>query len=222
MDEFAEGFKMEFLFPVLLSVHILVGLGVIGVVLLQHGKGADMGAAFGSGSSGSLFGASGSANFLSRTTAVMATVFFLTSLGLSYIAGSRPKAPSSVMEAPATTVPVPAAVEGKPAESGAEKPAAPGLEKAAPAAEEKAVPAGEEKAAPAAISKDGATEEKKEAAPAEPKPAAADEAKAESKPAKKAEPKAAAKETKGPAEKKPAKASPAAGEGGSKAKEIPR
>jgi preprotein translocase subunit SecG len=59
---------------------------VIGLVLLQHGKGADMGAAFGSGASGSLFGASGSANFLSRATAVLATVFFLTSLGLSYMA----------------------------------------------------------------------------------------------------------------------------------------
>ena len=71
------------LFPLILTVHILVGATVIGLVLLQHGKGADMGAAFGSGASGSLFGASGSANFLSRTTAILATVFFLTSLGLS-------------------------------------------------------------------------------------------------------------------------------------------
>ncbi|MBI4988025.1 MAG: preprotein translocase subunit SecG [Rhodocyclales bacterium] len=86
------------LFPLILTVHILVGATVIGLVLLQHGKGADMGAAFGSGSSGSLFGASGSANFLSRTTAVLATVFFITSLGLSYLATNRPQAPSSVME----------------------------------------------------------------------------------------------------------------------------
>jgi preprotein translocase subunit SecG len=88
----------SFGFTLVLVVHVLVGLGVIGLVLLQHGKGADMGAAFGSGASGSLFGATGSANFLSRTTAVLATVFFLTSLGLSYLAGSRPAAPQSVME----------------------------------------------------------------------------------------------------------------------------
>jgi preprotein translocase subunit SecG len=72
-------------------VHVLVALSVIGLVLLQHGKGADMGAAFGSGASGSLFGASGSANFLSRTTAVMATVFFVTSLTLAYLNSHRDK-----------------------------------------------------------------------------------------------------------------------------------
>jgi preprotein translocase subunit SecG len=87
------------LFPLLLTVHILVGLGVIGLVLLQHGKGADMGAAFGSGASGSLFGASGSANFLSRTTAVLAAVFFVTSLGLTYLASNKPKASGSVVDA---------------------------------------------------------------------------------------------------------------------------
>ncbi|ATE60290.1 preprotein translocase subunit SecG [Thauera sinica] len=87
----------NFLFPFVLTVHVLVGLGVIGLVLIQHGKGADMGAAFGSGASGSLFGSSGSANFLSRTTAVLATVFFLTSLGLSYLASNRSTAPASVM-----------------------------------------------------------------------------------------------------------------------------
>lgn len=96
---------MEFLFPLMLTVHILVGLSVIGLVLLQHGKGADMGAAFGGGASGSLFGASGSANFLSRTTAILATAFFITSLGLSYVASSRPKAPTSVMEAPVKPAP---------------------------------------------------------------------------------------------------------------------
>ena len=85
-------------FSVVLTVHVLVGLGVIGLVLMQHGKGADMGAAFGSGSSGSLFGSSGSANFLSRTTAALATVFFLTSLGLSFMAGGRTAAPASVMQ----------------------------------------------------------------------------------------------------------------------------
>jgi preprotein translocase subunit SecG len=74
---------------VLLVIHVLIGVAVIGLVLLQHGKGADMGAAFGSGSAGSLFGASGSANFLSRTTAILATLFFLTSLGLTYLSSTR-------------------------------------------------------------------------------------------------------------------------------------
>ncbi len=70
-------------------VHVLVAMAVIGLVLMQHGKGADMGAAFGSGSSGSLFGATGSANFLSRTTAVLATAFFLTSMGLTYFSAHK-------------------------------------------------------------------------------------------------------------------------------------
>lgn len=77
---------MEFLVWI---VHILVAAAVVGLVLLQHGKGADMGAAFGSGSSGSLFGASGSANFMSRATAVLATMFFLTSLGLTYFSSQK-------------------------------------------------------------------------------------------------------------------------------------
>jgi preprotein translocase subunit SecG len=103
----------DIVFPLVLTIHVLVGLGVIGLVLMQHGKGADMGAAFGSGASGSLFGSSGSANFLSRTTAVLATVFFITSLGLSYLASSKPAAPSSVMEGvpaapqPGAVAPVP-------------------------------------------------------------------------------------------------------------------
>jgi preprotein translocase subunit SecG len=85
-------------FSLLLAVHVLIGLSVIGLVLLQHGKGADMGAAFGSGASGSLFGASGSANFLSRTTAVLAAIFFVTSLGLTYLASTKPRAATSVMD----------------------------------------------------------------------------------------------------------------------------
>ena len=96
------------IFNVVLLVHVLAGLGMIGLVLMQHGKGADMGAAFGSGASGSLFGSSGSANFLSRSTAVLATVFFITSLSLAYLASHAPKQPSSVMEgisAPAETAP---------------------------------------------------------------------------------------------------------------------
>ncbi|OXH87999.1 preprotein translocase subunit SecG [Burkholderia multivorans] len=78
----------------IIVVQVLSALGVIGLVLLQHGKGADMGAAFGSGASGSLFGATGSANFLSRTTAVLATVFFVATLALTYI-GSYKSTPSA-------------------------------------------------------------------------------------------------------------------------------
>src|SRR5688500_385500 len=74
---------------VILVFHILAALAIVGLVLLQHGKGADVGAAFGSGSAGSVFGSSGSANFLSRMTAVAAVIFFLTSLGLTYFSGSK-------------------------------------------------------------------------------------------------------------------------------------
>lgn len=75
----------------ILVVHVLAALGLVGLVLLQHGKGADMGAAFGSGSAGSLFGASGSSNFLSRSTAIFALVFFLSSMGLSYLSFENSK-----------------------------------------------------------------------------------------------------------------------------------
>ena len=77
-------------------IHSLAALGVIGLVLLQHGKGADMGAAFGSGASGSLFGVSGSTNFLSRSTAVLVAVFFTTSLTLAYLSGHRAKQSSVI------------------------------------------------------------------------------------------------------------------------------
>ena len=89
---------MEYLFSIVLLVHVLAAIGVIGLVLVQHGKGADMGAAFGSGASGSLFGASGSANFLSRSTAVLAAVFFVTSLTLAFIASNKPRATGGVMQ----------------------------------------------------------------------------------------------------------------------------
>jgi preprotein translocase subunit SecG len=106
---------MNIMFSVTLTVHILVGLGVIGLVLMQHGKGADMGAAFGSGASGSLFGATGSANFLSRATAVLATVFFITSLTLAYLAGKKPEAAgSSVVDAVKTESVVPAPAQSAP------------------------------------------------------------------------------------------------------------
>lgn len=72
-----------------LVVHVLAALGVIGLVLLQHGKGADMGASFGSGASGSLFGVSGSSNFMSRATAIFVVIFFTTSLTLAYMASHK-------------------------------------------------------------------------------------------------------------------------------------
>lgn len=106
----------EYIFSIVLTIHVIVGLCVIGLVLMQHGKGADAGAAFGGGASGSVFGSSGSANFLSRTTGVLAAVFFLTSLGLSYIASTKPAQPSSIMERAA---PAPAP-DAKPAEGGAQ------------------------------------------------------------------------------------------------------
>ncbi|MFM2238675.1 MAG: hypothetical protein RJA69_49 [Pseudomonadota bacterium] len=92
---------------ILLIVQVLSALAMIGLVLVQHGKGADMGAAFGSGSSGSLFGASGGANFLSRTTAVLAAVFFVCTLGLAYMGNQRPAESTgsgSVLERAATPV----------------------------------------------------------------------------------------------------------------------
>jgi preprotein translocase subunit SecG len=111
---------MENWFTLVIVLHVLIALAIVGLVLLQHGKGADMGSGFGSGSSGSLFGATGSANFLSRTTAVLATVFFLTSLGLAYFATHKPKPSGGVMEGvraekPATDAPKPAADIPKPA-----------------------------------------------------------------------------------------------------------
>src|SRR5579864_8767430 len=75
---------MSVIASVVLVLHLLTAAAICGFVLLQHGKGADMGAAFGSGSSGSVFGSAGSANFLSRTTAILAAVFFLSSVGLTY------------------------------------------------------------------------------------------------------------------------------------------
>ena len=103
---------------VLLAVHVLAAAALVGFVLLQHGKGADMGAAFGSGSSGSLFGAAGSANFLSRTTAILATIFFVTSLGLTYF-GSMRGGPKDIMKEGATpTAPAPAAKDGKESKPG--------------------------------------------------------------------------------------------------------
>jgi len=96
---------MSFLFNLILTVQLLSALGMIGLILVQHGKGADMGAAFGTGGSGSLFGASGSSNFLSRTTAILATVFFLCTLGLAYLGTARPADTGSVLERAVSTTP---------------------------------------------------------------------------------------------------------------------
>ena len=95
-----------------LVIHVLSAIGVIALVLLQHGKGADMGAAFGSGASGSLFGVSGSSNFMSRATAVCVVIFFGASLSLAYISGHR-GGDSSVVKAQTGSVVTP--VEGAPA-----------------------------------------------------------------------------------------------------------
>ncbi|QHE85440.1 preprotein translocase subunit SecG [Hydrogenophaga sp. BPS33] len=130
---------MNVLLTILQVVQILTALGMIGLILMQHGKGADAGAAFGGGAgSASLFGASGGANFLSRTTAVLAAIFLASTLGLAYFGNLRTVAPSagSVLEGAAmpaqpagaaqqipgtTTVPVPAPAAGNaaPADSGA-------------------------------------------------------------------------------------------------------
>ena len=104
-----------------LVLHVLAAIGIVVLVLLQHGKGADMGAAFGSGSAGSLFGSAGAANFLSRTTAILAAVFFVTSLGLTYFSTpsksggvtqsiEAPAAPKADAKSatPATSAPAPA------------------------------------------------------------------------------------------------------------------
>ena len=91
---------------VLIVVHLFLAIGLVGLILIQHGKGADMGAAFGSGASASLFGSRGSANFLSKATALLATAFFITSLFLAYMAMQAP-APDALLQG--------GAVEGAPA-----------------------------------------------------------------------------------------------------------
>ena len=118
----------SFWMNVMIVSHVLVALAIIGLVLIQHGKGADMGSGFGGGASSSLFGATGSANFLSRTTAVLATIFFVLSLALAYVATKqRPVEGGGVLdrvrEQPATQEKKPAAEETKP-----KPPAPPGKE----------------------------------------------------------------------------------------------
>jgi preprotein translocase subunit SecG len=106
------------LHSIVLFVHVGVGLLIIGLVLLQRGKGADAGAGFGAGASGTVFGARGSASFLSRATAALATVFFATSLALAYLAGEQP-APTSLMEqGAAMPAPTPQAGPGSAGDAG--------------------------------------------------------------------------------------------------------
>ncbi|PUE46071.1 preprotein translocase subunit SecG [Limnohabitans sp. 2KL-1] len=97
---------MSMVLTLILVVQMLSALAMIGLILIQHGKGADMGAAFGSGGSGSLFGATGGANFLSRTTAVLAAVFFVCTLLLAYFSNARPASSGSVLEGAVVTMPV--------------------------------------------------------------------------------------------------------------------
>ena len=92
------------LLNVILTIHVMLSIAIVVLVLVQHGKGADMGAAFGTGSAGSLFGSSGAANFLSRSTAVCAGFFFVTSLGLTYF--YAPKSATGVMGGVMQSVPV--------------------------------------------------------------------------------------------------------------------
>ena len=116
---------------VLIVAHVITALAIIGLVLLQHGKGADMGSGFGGGASSSLFGATGSANFLSRTTAVLATLFFLLSLALAYVATKKPvETGGGVMDA----------VKEQPAKKDEKKPAAEDTKPQPAAPQEKQVP----------------------------------------------------------------------------------
>jgi preprotein translocase subunit SecG len=123
---------MNVVLTIVLAVQILAALAMIGLILIQHGKGADMGAAFGSGGSGSLFGASGSANFLSRTTAVLAGVFFVCTLALAYFGNYRAPDSGSVLDravvVPATPASGPAAqIPGTSAPAAGAAPAVPAV-----------------------------------------------------------------------------------------------
>lgn len=114
---------MTWLLNVVVMVQIVAALAMIGLVLVQHGKGADMGASFGSGASGSLFGATGSANFLSRSTAVCALVFFVCTLGLAYLSNTSMMRPASgsVLDQPAAAA---SAASAPPATGAAQIPGA--------------------------------------------------------------------------------------------------
>jgi len=106
---------MSVMLTLILVVQMLSALAMIGLILIQHGKGADMGAAFGSSGSGSLFGATGGANFMSRTTAVLAFVFFACTLSLAYFGNLTPSSSGSVLEGSSVSAPAAAPVDASPA-----------------------------------------------------------------------------------------------------------
>jgi preprotein translocase subunit SecG len=108
---------------IVLVVHILCAGMIIGLVLLQRGKGAEAGTGFGAGASGTVFGARGSANFLSRATGVLATVFFITSLALAYLSTQR-AAPTSLLDTPAQTAPAPQTQRAAPPQGATPPPSA--------------------------------------------------------------------------------------------------
>ncbi len=116
------------LYNVLLIMLIVVSAAMIVLILMQQGKGADAGAAFGSGASGTVFGSQGSANFLSRTTAVLATLFFLLALALAFLASGRTIQSGSIMEA---VTPSGQAVETAPPVPNSDVPPAPAAQEAA-------------------------------------------------------------------------------------------
>jgi preprotein translocase subunit SecG len=89
------------MYQVIIVIHVLLGLSIVGLILMQQGKGADAGATFGGGASGSVFGAQGAASFLSRTTAILATLFFITSLGLAWLNGNKTGTAADFMATPA-------------------------------------------------------------------------------------------------------------------------
>lgn len=142
---------------ILLVVHVLIAVAMIALILLQQGKGADAGAAFGSGASGTVFGSRGSASFLSRATAILATLFFITSLSLAYLASSNAKSGGSAVDKALT--------------QGQQK-------KAAPAATDKTKPAESKQTAPAKPAESKTT--KPETKPAESQPAKSEKSKSKS------------------------------------------
>ena len=124
--------------PVIIAVHILISLGIIGLILLQQGKGAEMGASFGSGGSQTLFGSTGSGNLLSHATAVLATIFFVTSFGLSVLAKNKSVANLEIGVPTAEVIEAHnAAVEKQPAPAAGDAP----VIETAPATDAPAVPA---------------------------------------------------------------------------------
>ena len=143
---------MNTLFNLIIVVQVISALAIIGLVLVQHGKGADMGAAFGSGASGSLFGASGSSNFLSKSTAVAAAVFFASTLALAYAGNNRTNTEDEGVMGRVTVPSTQAPATGVPANAGANVPAtAPAPAAPAPAADVPTLPAAPaNQAAPAA------------------------------------------------------------------------